>query len=156
MPDDTPATAPADTGITIVTGREGPVDATEPVTCSYCGLGIVADDDHAPTCIWRPGKAGAASPPAADNERAPLGQMRLRVPDFAELSRWQLTGYLCAWGGEALFLHRQYRLGIVHDGEGHAFDLFVCEPCLLRTTEKAQAEPGAVSAVEEARDGAEG
>ena len=59
MPDDTPATAPADTGITIVTGREGPVDATEPVTCSYCGLGIVADDDHVPTCVWRPGKAGA-------------------------------------------------------------------------------------------------
>ncbi|GAB2874296.1 hypothetical protein [Streptomyces mayteni] len=43
----------------VMTGREGPVSHSEPVTCGYCNHGIVADDDHAVDCCWRPGKAAA-------------------------------------------------------------------------------------------------
>ncbi|GAB2909583.1 hypothetical protein [Streptomyces mayteni] len=48
-----------DTDVTLVTGLEGPVDLAEPVTCRYCRHDIVADDDHAPDCTWRPGRAAA-------------------------------------------------------------------------------------------------
>ena len=43
--------------ITIVTGLEGAVDPTEPVTCRYCRHNIVEDDDHSVICPWRRGKA---------------------------------------------------------------------------------------------------
>ena len=56
MPDVPPAAEP-EAVITVVTGREGPVNANEPVTCSYCGNRIVLDADHSPDCCWRPGKA---------------------------------------------------------------------------------------------------
>ena len=45
--------------VTLVTGLEGPVNAITPVTCLYCGNDIVADDDHAVDCFWRPGTGGA-------------------------------------------------------------------------------------------------
>ncbi|GAB2880698.1 hypothetical protein GCM10022245_14830 [Streptomyces mayteni] len=45
--------------VTVVTGLEGSVDPAEPVTCGYCRHAIVANDDHAVTCPWKPGKAVA-------------------------------------------------------------------------------------------------
>ncbi|WP_461032612.1 hypothetical protein [Streptomyces mayteni] len=42
-----------------MTGLEGSVDPAEPVTCGYCRHAIVANDDHAVTCPWKPGKAVA-------------------------------------------------------------------------------------------------
>ncbi|WP_165953889.1 hypothetical protein [Streptomyces sp. 8K308] len=41
--------------VTLVTGLEGAVDPEEPVTCCYCGNGIVSDDDHSRTCPWKAG-----------------------------------------------------------------------------------------------------
>ncbi|TDC19223.1 hypothetical protein E1265_24360 [Streptomyces sp. 8K308] len=58
--------ADADAGIetgaevTVVTGLEGPVEPAAPVTCSYCGNGIVVHDDHAANCPWHAGKAAAS------------------------------------------------------------------------------------------------
>ncbi|TDC60740.1 hypothetical protein [Streptomyces hainanensis] len=46
--------------VTVVTGLEGPVEPTAPVTCSYCRHGIVVNDDHAANCPWNPGKAAAS------------------------------------------------------------------------------------------------
>lgn len=51
--------APAEETVTLVTGLEGPVDAIAPVTCGYCHLAIVVDDDHATDCCWHPGKAAS-------------------------------------------------------------------------------------------------
>lgn len=45
--------------VVVVTGLEGPLDASEPVTCSYCRRRIVVDGDHAVDCCWRPGDAPA-------------------------------------------------------------------------------------------------
>lgn len=46
-----------ETSVTVVTGLEGPVELTTPVTCSYCGNSILTRDDHAANCAWRRGKA---------------------------------------------------------------------------------------------------
>ncbi|MDT0322083.1 hypothetical protein [Streptomyces millisiae] len=46
--------------VTVITGLEGPVEPAAPVTCSYCGNGIVVHDDHAANCPWHPGKAAAS------------------------------------------------------------------------------------------------
>ncbi|GAB2929497.1 hypothetical protein [Streptomyces mayteni] len=56
-PSPEPPTAPDSDDVTVVTGLEQAVDLAEPVTCLYCHLGIVSDDDHATNCPWRPGKA---------------------------------------------------------------------------------------------------
>ncbi|TDC73253.1 hypothetical protein [Streptomyces hainanensis] len=45
--------------VTVVTGLEGPVEFWTPVRCGYCRHAIVANDDHAVTCPWKPGKAVA-------------------------------------------------------------------------------------------------
>ena len=45
--------------ITVVTGREGPVEPTVPVTCSYCHHPVVVHADHATTCPWKRGTAPA-------------------------------------------------------------------------------------------------
>ncbi|GAB2900101.1 hypothetical protein [Streptomyces mayteni] len=55
----TAGTARAEAAFTVVTGREGPVDPTVPVTCSYCHHPIVVNNDHATTCPWKRGKAPA-------------------------------------------------------------------------------------------------
>ncbi|TDC18709.1 hypothetical protein E1265_24865 [Streptomyces sp. 8K308] len=54
-----PPAEPPSEAVTLVTGLEGPVNAISPVTCGYCHLRIVADDDHAANCPWHPGKAPA-------------------------------------------------------------------------------------------------
>ncbi|TDC09649.1 hypothetical protein E1265_32070 [Streptomyces sp. 8K308] len=52
-------TARPEDAITVVTGREGPVEPTVPVTCSYCHHPVVVNADHATTCPWKRGKAPA-------------------------------------------------------------------------------------------------
>ncbi|MDT0320585.1 hypothetical protein [Streptomyces millisiae] len=42
--------------VVVVTGLEGPLNVLEPVTCAYCRRRVVADDDHAVDCCWRPGR----------------------------------------------------------------------------------------------------
>ncbi|WP_461036412.1 hypothetical protein [Streptomyces mayteni] len=46
-------------GVTLVTGLEGRVEPSVPVTCSYCHCGIVVDNDHAGTCPWKRGRSVA-------------------------------------------------------------------------------------------------
>ncbi|TDC73369.1 hypothetical protein [Streptomyces hainanensis] len=64
----------------------------------------------------------------------------LPVPAFGEMSRWQLAGFLCAWGGELLFPDPGYRLATVHDPQGYGHDLMVCQPCLRRRVDQAVAD----------------
>ncbi|MDT0323351.1 hypothetical protein [Streptomyces millisiae] len=50
-------TAHSEDAVTVVTGREGPVEPNVPVTCSYCHHPVVVNADHATTCLWKRGKA---------------------------------------------------------------------------------------------------
>ncbi|MFD5316145.1 hypothetical protein [Streptomyces sp. NPDC127098] len=52
-----PPTEPTPDTVTLVTGLEGPLSRSEPVTRGYCHLGIVTAEDHATDCHWRPGEA---------------------------------------------------------------------------------------------------
>ncbi|TDC15434.1 hypothetical protein E1265_26715 [Streptomyces sp. 8K308] len=62
------------------------------------------------------------------------------VPSLGGLTKWQRDGWLCVWCAGLLLLVPRLRLARVRDAEGRLFDLFVCEPCVLATVEKALAD----------------
>lgn len=77
------------------------------------------------------------APPADEVE----GEIQLPpLPAVDELNRWQLWGLACAWCAEPLLLVPRLRLGTIHDAESHAYDLLVCEPCVLRVVKEALAD----------------